>query len=325
MKTALIIVDIQNDFVPGGALAVNGGDHIVSTVNQLMPKYDLVVATQDWHPADHGSFAANHDGKAPGELIELNGLQQVLWPVHCVQGSEGAEFVADLDTARIDHIVRKGMDTGVDSYSGFFDNGHKNPSGMTDYLRREGVEEVHVVGLATDYCVKFTTLDALTEGFKTVLITDACRGVNLQPGDVEGAIEACREAGAKIITSSELLGETLVLYRPTGKNELKLVEESGFTKWPPRLPDQPIFYPVTNEAYAEQITREWNVTTDGYGYVTRFEVNREFVSKYPRKVVGGKQHEELWIPAEDLEDLNAHIVGKIEVITRIEPETTPQP
>ncbi len=325
MKKALIIVDIQNDFVPGGALAVNGGDSIVSTVNQLMPNYDLVVATQDWHPADHGSFAANHCGKSVGEMIELNGLAQILWPVHCVEGSEGAEFVADLDTARIDHIVRKGTDPALDSYSGFYDNGHKNPSGMADYLRREGVTDVHVVGLATDYCVKFTTLDAVAEGFKTTLITDACRGVDLQPGDVDRAIEECRRAGASIITSAEVLGDTLVLYRPTGKNELKLVEDSGFTKWPPRLPDQPIFYPVTNEAYAEQIARDWNAASGDCGYVTRFEISREFAARYPRKVVGGKQHEELWVPAEELEELNAHIIGKIEVIKKIEPKTTSEP
>lgn len=325
MKKALIIVDMQNDFVPGGALAVSGGDEIVSTINQLMWKYDLVVATQDWHPADHGSFAANRPGKSVGEVIGLNGLDQVLWPVHCVEGSVGAEFVAELDTGRIDHIVRKGTDPAVDSYSGFFDNGHQNPSGMADFLRGEAVTHIDVVGLAADYCVKFTTLDAIKEGFVTTLISDATKGVNLQPSDVDGAIEQCREAGAKIATSAELLGDTLVLYRPIGDAELRLLEESDFSKWPPRLPEQPIFYPVTNEAYAEQITREWNATSGGCGYVTRFLVDREFVSKYPRKVVGGKEHEELWIPAEELEDLNAHIVGSIEVITKIEARTTNTP
>ncbi len=207
MKTALIIVDLQNDFVPGGALAVRGGDEIVSIINQLMPNYNLVVATQDWHPADHGSFAATHPGKSVGEMIDFNGLDQVLWPVHCVEGSVGAEFVAELDTGRIDHIVRKGTDPAVDSYSGFFDNGHHNPSGMTEYLRAEEVTHVHVVGLAADYCVKFTTLDAIEEGFITTLIADATKGVDFQPGDVDRAIDECRGAGAKIIQSVQVLGD----------------------------------------------------------------------------------------------------------------------
>lgn len=320
MKTALIIVDIQNDFIPGGALAVTGGDQIVSTINQLMSEYDLVVATQDWHPANHGSFAANHPASNVGQVIDLNGLDQVLWPTHCVEGSEGSDFVAELDTNRIDHIVRKGMDPAVDSYSGFFDNGHQNPSGLADYLRSQGVTDVHIVGLAADYCVKFTTLDAVSEGFNTTLIADATRGVDLRLGDVERAIEECRRASASIVSSGEILSDVLLLYRPVGEEELSLLEESGFSKWPPRLPDQSIFYPVTNEAYAEQITREWNATSGGAGYVTRFAVLRDFVSKYPRKIVGGRVHEELWIPAEDLEELNANIVGPIEVITRIEPK-----
>jgi nicotinamidase/pyrazinamidase len=189
MKTALLIVDIQNDFLPGGALAAPGGDGIVPLVNQLMPEYDLVVATQDWHPADHGSFAANHDGRKVGERIDLHGLEQVLWPVHCVEGSPGADFAPGLDTDRIDHVVRKGLDPAVDSYSGFFDNGHRNPSGLAEYLRDQDVTHVHVVGIATDYCVKFTALDALAEGFRTTLIEDACRGVDLNAGDVERAVE----------------------------------------------------------------------------------------------------------------------------------------
>jgi hypothetical protein len=184
---------------------------------------------------------------------------------------------------------------------------------------------VHVVGIATDYCVKFTTLDALAEGFRVTLIKDACRGVDLTPGDVDRAVEECQSAGAVVTTTSDILGDTLVLYRPVGPDELRLLEENGFTAWPPRLPEQPIFYPVTNEAYAEQITREWNLPDSGCAFVTRFKVRRSFISAYPRKVVGGREHEEFWIPAENLDELNAHIVGKIEVIRKIEALTTNTP
>lgn len=314
MKTALLIVDIQNDFISGGALAVTEGDDIIPIINHLMPEYDLVVATQDLHPSNHESFASNHEGQEIGDLIHLHGLEQVLWPDHCIEGSNGSEFAPILEVERIDHIVQKGMDPTVDSYSGFFDNGHKNPSGLAEYLRTQGITDVHIVGLATDYCVKFTTLDSIAEGFKTTLITDACRGVNLQSGDVDKAVEECQKSGATIAQSSEILGETLVLYRPIGPDELALLEKSGFTAWPPRLPEQPIFYPVTNEAYAEQIAREWNIPQSGSAFVTCFSVKRSFISKYPRKVVGGRNHEELWIPAEDLNELNTHIVGRIEVI-----------
>lgn len=325
MKTALIIVDLQNDFLPGGPLGVPEGDRIVPVVNELMPAYDHVVATQDWHPADHGSFASNHAGREVGEIIDLHGLPQILWPVHAVEGSEGAAFSPGLDLDRIDHIIRKGTDCDVDSYSGFYDNGHRNPSGLADHLRREGITDVHIVGLAADYCVKFTTLDAVAEGFRTTLIVDATRGVDLQPGDVEKAIEECREAGACLATSDEILGETVTLYRPVGPNELRRLEESEFKAWPPRLPEQPIFYPVADEGYAEQITREWNLPASGSAYVTRFKVKRSFLSAYPRKVVGGREHEELWIPAEDLGALNENLVGRIEVITRMEPAATEKP
>ena len=324
MKTALLIVDIQNDFLPGGALAAPGGDQIVSLVNQLMPEYDLVVATQDWHPIDHESFAANHDGREVGDVIDLHGLQQVLWPIHCIEGSPGAEFAPALDSHRFDHVVRKGMDRAVDSYSGFFDNGHRNPSGLAHYLRGQDVSHVHVVGIATDYCVKYTTLDALAEGFETTLIEDACRGVDLNPGDVEQALIECKAAGASISNTAEILGDTMVLYRPVGPEELRLLEARDFAAWPPRLPEQPIFYPVTTEAYAEQITREWNLPADGSAYVTRFEVRKSFIVAYPRKIVGGRQHEELWIPADELDELNANLIGPIEVVRELNPITRTQ-
>lgn len=202
---ALILVDLQNDFVPGGALAVVEGNLVVPIANQLQPQFDLVVATQDWHPAHHGSFAANHPGKNPGELIELNGLQQILWPTHCVEKTRGAEFVAELNQTRINKVFQKGTDPGIDSYSGFFDNGKKKATGLGIYLKEQGVTEVYVLGLATDYCVKFTALDAVELGFKTYLIEDACRGVDLTKGDVARAIQEMQNAGIKIIKSGDLL------------------------------------------------------------------------------------------------------------------------
>ena len=201
---ALIIVDVQNDFVPGGALAVPDGNAIIPLINRIQGRFDLVVATQDWHPPDHGSFAANHAGKSVYDVIDLNGLPQVLWPVHCVQGTAGAAFVPTLDTRRIDYVFRKGTDASIDSYSGFFDNGHRKSTGMGEYLRERGVRDVYICGLATDYCVKFTALDAVQLGYPTTLIEDASRGVNVKPGDVERAIREMREAGVKVATESGL-------------------------------------------------------------------------------------------------------------------------
>ena len=201
---ALILVDVQNDFVPGGALAVPDGDKVAPIANAVQERFELVVATQDWHPGNHGSFAANHPGRDPGETIDLNGLLQILWPVHCVQGTQGAEFVRDLETARIARVFQKGTDAAIDSYSGFFDNGHRKATGLGDYLKGRGVTDVYVLGLATDYCVKFTALDARELGFNTFLIEDASRGVNLRPGDVDRAIEEMRRAGVRIATSRDL-------------------------------------------------------------------------------------------------------------------------
>ena len=192
---ALIIVDVQNDFCPGGALAVSEGDRVVEVINRLQPGFDLVVATQDWHPADHCSFAANHPGRSPGERIELAGLPQILWPVHCVQGTPGAELHPGLDRSRIARVFRKGTDPNVDSYSGFFDNGRRASTGLGEYLKGRGVTDVYVCGLATDYCVKATALDTVGLGFKTHLLVDGCRGVELQPGDIQRAIEEMREQG----------------------------------------------------------------------------------------------------------------------------------
>lgn len=195
MKT-LLLIDIQNDFLPGGALAVPGGDEIVPIVNRLMPDYDLIVATQDWHPPEHKSFAANHPGHQLYGRIDLDGLPQTLWPVHCVQQTGGALFAPGLETRHIARVFPKGTDAGIDSYSGFHDNGHRRSTGLADWLRARNVTAVDVAGLATDYCVKFTVLDALREGFKTRLLVDACRGVELNPGDCAHAVAAMLEAGA---------------------------------------------------------------------------------------------------------------------------------
>jgi nicotinamidase/pyrazinamidase len=202
---ALILVDIQNDFMPGGALAVPEGDKVIPIVNRLLPHFELIVATQDWHPANHGSFAANHPGRKPGELIELNGLRQILWPTHCVQNTPGAALVPRLELARISHVSQKGTDSLIDSYSGFFDNGHRKSTSLEGFLREQKITELFIAGLATDYCVKFTALDAIGLGFRTHLIEDACRGVNLRPGDMTRAVEEMKRAGVLINQSEKFL------------------------------------------------------------------------------------------------------------------------
>lgn len=200
---ALLIVDVQNDFMPGGALPVPSGDEIVPIINELQSNFELVIATQDWHPAEHGSFAANHPGKNPGEIISLNGLDQILWPVHCVQGSLGADFHAELDKANWSKVFQKGLNPMVDSYSGFYDNNRQGDTGLKDYLISKGVKKLYVCGLAADYCVKFSVLDALSEGFETTLIQDATRAVNLKDGDLESAIAEMKVAGANLKNSSD--------------------------------------------------------------------------------------------------------------------------
>lgn len=194
----LIVVDLQNDFMPGGALAVPRGDETVAVANAAMDRFDHVVATQDWHPREHGSFAANHPGRAPGEVIELGGVAQVLWPVHCVQNTPGAAFAAGLAIERVARVFVKGTDPAVDSYSGFFDNDRRRATGLGEYLRARGETSVAVLGLATDYCVKATALDALRLGLRVQLIVDGCRAVELQAGDAERAIAEMRAAGVEV-------------------------------------------------------------------------------------------------------------------------------
>lgn len=203
---ALVLVDIQNDFLPGGALAVPQGGQIIPVVNTLQTKFPLVVATQDWHPPNHGSFAANHPGRKAYEQIELSGLPQTLWPVHCVQNTPGAELAPGLRRERIVKTFQKGTDPWIDSYSGFFDNGHRRATGLAEWLRANGVTEVFVCGLATDYCVKFTVLDAVSLGFKTHVIEEACRGVNLKPNDVKRALAEMQQAGAEVEESPKSPG-----------------------------------------------------------------------------------------------------------------------
>ncbi|MBN1901644.1 bifunctional nicotinamidase/pyrazinamidase [Candidatus Sumerlaeota bacterium] len=201
---ALILVDIQNDFLPGGALAVPEGDQIIPILNQLQKKFDLVVATKDWHPTNHGSFASNHPGRKPGEVVDLNGLQQILWQDHCVQNTRGSEFAPSLDASKIARTFFKGTDPKIDSYSTFFDNAQRKSTGMENFLKGKGVKEVYIAGLATDYCVKYSALDAIRLGFDVTVIIDACRGVNLKPDDSDKALEEMKQAGVRIVKVKDL-------------------------------------------------------------------------------------------------------------------------
>jgi len=200
----LIIVDLQNDFLPGGALAVPHGDEVVPLANKLQGRFELVLATQDWHPADHGSFAANHPGKKPGDRIILDDIEQILWPVHCVQNTHGADFAPSFDTSLIAQVFHKGIDPRIDSYSTFFDNAHRRRTGLGEYLKERSINDVYLLGLALDYCVKYSALDARHLGFNTHIILDGCRGIGLAPGDIDRAIDEMTEAGAILLQSHDL-------------------------------------------------------------------------------------------------------------------------
>ncbi len=201
---ALIAVDLQNDFMPGGALAVPQGNAVIPVANAVMPRFPLVVATQDWHPPNHGSFAKQHPGKKPGDVIDLAGLRQELWPVHCVQGTEGAAFHRDVAIGSIARVFHKGTDPTIDSYSAFFDNAHRRSTGLGEFLKDRGVGEVYLLGLATDFCVKFSVLDALKLGLKTFVIEDACRGIDLKPGEAQEALAQMEKAGAVVLKSGQV-------------------------------------------------------------------------------------------------------------------------
>jgi len=196
---ALVLVDLQYDFCPGGGLAVGRGDETIPVANALMRDFEIVVATQDWHPPEHKSFARNHPGKQPYDVIDLDGLPQVLWPAHCVQGTPGCGLHAALDLTGISKVIHKGTEPTIDSYSGFFDNGHRKATGLGDWLQARGVDELVVMGLATDYCVKFTALDGRRLGMGVSVVREGCRGVELKPGDSERAFEEMRAAGCSVL------------------------------------------------------------------------------------------------------------------------------
>lgn len=195
--TALIVIDVQNDFCPGGALAVAGGDEVVDPINGLMADYDAVILTQDWHPEGHSSFASEHPGKAPFDMTEMPYGPQVLWPDHCIQGSEGAKFHGWLNTTRADLIIRKGFRPGIDSYSAFFENDHETATGLEGYLRTRGISDLHLVGLATDFCVGYSAEDAARLGFEVTVLTEYCRAIDLD-GSLAASNDRMRDAGVAL-------------------------------------------------------------------------------------------------------------------------------
>jgi nicotinamidase/pyrazinamidase len=202
---ALVIVDLQNDFLRGGALPVPCGDDVVDVINRVQERFDLVLATQDWHPRSHVSFADNHPGHKPGDVIEVDGLPQILWPVHCVEHTRGAALCGRLDAGRVARVFYKGIDPRVDSYSAFFDNAQRRATGLKDYLGEAGVRELFIAGLATDYCVRYSARDARRLGFDVCVILDACRGIDVRPGDTAEALEEVQRLGARLVASRDIL------------------------------------------------------------------------------------------------------------------------
>jgi nicotinamidase/pyrazinamidase len=201
MKT-LVIIDVQNDFLPGGPLEVPEGNKIIPVINKIENYFDLIVATQDWHPADHRSFASNHMYKKPYDRVFLRGTEQILWPDHCIQGSSGAELHKDIETKKIAAIFRKGMDPETDSYSGFYDNNHVLTTGLAGYLREKGTSEIHFCGLAADICVYYSILDSISEGFTAILVEDASRP--LYPDKFDDVKCELAKLGVRIVSSNEL-------------------------------------------------------------------------------------------------------------------------
>jgi nicotinamidase/pyrazinamidase len=204
VNNCLIITDIQNDFCPGGALAVADGDKIIPIVNTLARKFDKVVATQDWHPPGHASFASTHN-KEPYDIITIDEIQQVLWPVHCVTGSFGADFHKDLDLREVDLIIRKGNDLKIDSYSTFLENDKKTVTGLHYYLKGFSIQNLYLCGLATDYCIYYSAMDAKEMGFNVGVILDACRGIDVPAGNIAAAVERMKERGIRIMNHDDLL------------------------------------------------------------------------------------------------------------------------
>lgn len=197
---ALLLIDIQNDFCPGGNLAVPDGDAIIPCVNALVDRFEHVLVTQDWHPPGHHSFASSHPGKAPFETVELDYGTQILWPDHCIQGTPGAAFHADLRLGRAQLIIRKGFRRAIDSYSAFFENDRATPTGLTGYLRERGIDTLCLAGLATDFCVKYSALDGRAQGFRVYVIEDAVRGIDTE-GSLAQAWSAMRAVGVEVVTT----------------------------------------------------------------------------------------------------------------------------
>ncbi|MFD2653300.1 bifunctional nicotinamidase/pyrazinamidase [Brucella rhizosphaerae] len=204
---ALLVVDIQNDFCPGGALAVDKGDEILPAINRLIDESEHVILTQDWHPAGHSSFATSHPGKKPFDTIDMAYGPQTLWPEHCVQGTHGAEFHPDLQWTRAQLVIRKGFRIGVDSYSSFFENDHQTPTGLAGYLRERNIGSLTIVGLATDFCVAYSALDAVSHGFQVRVRLDACRGIDIG-GSMNVMLEKMQKAGVELITASAQKSES---------------------------------------------------------------------------------------------------------------------
>ncbi|ROO37191.1 nicotinamidase [Pseudomonas sp. AF76] len=204
-NTALLVIDVQNDFIPGGQLAVPGGDEIVPLINRLGRSFRQVILAQDWHPAGHASFASSHPGRQPFDLIELPYGEQKLWPDHCIQGTQGAELHPALDLPHAQLIIRKGCNPGIDSYSAFMEADRQTPTGLTGYLKERGIDTVYLVGLALDFCVMFSALDAREAGFNAFVLLDACRGIDTE-GSMESAIRRMQEANVELIQSSVLTG-----------------------------------------------------------------------------------------------------------------------
>ena len=198
MKTALLIIDVQNDFCPAGALQVAGGNEIIPGINQEMTKYDYIILTQDWHPKGHSSFATSHDGGNPLDVIEMPYGAQVLWPDHCVQGSHGADFHSELNTARANAVIRKGSNPLIDSYSAFFENDRKTPTGLHGYFRSLEIEKINLVGLATDFCVNYSAQDAAKLGYKVSVFEKMCRSIDIN-GSLALARTEMRECGVELI------------------------------------------------------------------------------------------------------------------------------
>lgn len=203
-RSALLVVDVQNDFCPGGALGVPDGDAVVEPINRLMPRFRHIVATQDWHPADHVSFISSWPGRAVHDTVEADGIPQVLWPAHCVQDQRGADFHPGLEARRASLIIRKGTRSRLDSYSALFENDRRTPTGLEGWLRSVGVSTLYLSGLATDYCVYYSAMDALRLGFQVAVLVDCCRGVDVPPGNVARRLEGMRRGGAVLLDSAKL-------------------------------------------------------------------------------------------------------------------------